>query len=63
MFTSSVKKCLKFLQLVDRDQFSSCKKYARNCNSARLTMRDFGAVYETLIDRLSAIIYSLNAIK
>ena len=52
MFTSYVKKCFKCLQLVNCDQFSSCK-YARNCNSRRPTidntLRHFAEVYETLI--------------
>ena len=46
------KKCFKCLQLINRDQFSSCK-YAGNCNSRRPTidntLRHFAEVYETLI--------------
>ena len=60
MFTSSVKKCLKFLQLVDCDQFSSCK-----CRELQLYKADDERLCSSLIDtdKLSGIMYSLNAIK
>ena len=60
MITSSVKKCLKFLQLVDCDQFSSCK-----CRELQLYKADSERLCSSLRDtyRLSAITNSLNAIK
>ena len=60
MFTSSVKKCLKFLQLVDCDQFSSCE-----CRDLQLYKADSERLCSSLRDtyRLSAITNSLNAIK
>ena len=60
MITSSVKKCLKFLQLVDCDQFSPCK-----CRELQLYKADSERLCSSLRDtyRLSAITNSLNAIK
>ena len=56
MFTSSVKKCLKFLQLVDHDQFSSCK-----CRELQLYKADNERLCNSLRDIIySAIIYSLS---
>ena len=56
-FTSSVKKCLNCLQLVNRDQFSSCI-----CMELQLYKANNKRLYGILRDtyRLSAIIYSSN---